>query len=196
MHIALYVHGTLWSQLILRDFVDGLVPIWHQASCNNRDKFGQLAHIRSTPTQCFTSWHFCVCHHHAVKQLWYVTTHYNDVIMSAMASQITSLAIVYSSVYSRRRSKKISKLRVTSLYVGNSPVTVTRKMFPDDDVIMLWMRWLDKLHIHISSSWVGNYNVNPWLWLFIYALISMNVSMVERDPSTRTTHSFTRPARN
>ena len=32
--------------------------------------------------------------------------HYNDVIMGAMASQITSLTIVYSTVYSRRRSKK------------------------------------------------------------------------------------------
>ena len=45
----------------------------------------------------------------------------------------------------RRRSKKTSKLRVTGLYVGNSPGPVnsphkgpvTRKMFPFDDVIML-----------------------------------------------------------
>ena len=44
----------------------------------------------------------------------------------------------------RRRSKKISKLRVTGLCVGNSPEPVnsphkgpvTRKMFPFDDVIM------------------------------------------------------------
>ena len=70
--------------------------------------------------------------------------HYNDVIMSAMASQITSLTIVYSTVYSRRRSKKTSKLRVTGPCGGNSPVTggfphkgpITRKMFPFDDVIM------------------------------------------------------------
>ena len=46
----------------------------------------------------------------------------------------------------RRRSTKTSKLRVTGLCVGNSPVTgefphklpVTRKMFPFDDVITLW----------------------------------------------------------
>ena len=45
----------------------------------------------------------------------------------------------------RRRSKKISKLRVTGLCVGNSPgpvnsphkCPVTRKMFPFDDVIMM-----------------------------------------------------------
>ena len=46
----------------------------------------------------------------------------------------------------RRRSNKTSKLRVTGLCVGNSPGPVnfphkgpvTRKMFPFDDVIMLW----------------------------------------------------------
>ena len=48
---------------------------------------------------------------------------HNGVIMRAMASQITCLTIVYSTVYSRRRSKKTSKLRVTGLCEGNSPVT-------------------------------------------------------------------------
>ena len=43
--------------------------------------------------------------------------------MSTMASQITSLTIVYSTVYSRRKSQKTSKLRVTGLCEGNSPVT-------------------------------------------------------------------------
>ena len=70
--------------------------------------------------------------------------HHNDVIMSAMASEITNLTIVYSTVDSRRRLKKTSKLRVTGLCERNSPVAgtsphkgpVTRKMFPFDDVIM------------------------------------------------------------
>ena len=48
--------------------------------------------------------------------------HYNDVIMSATASQINSLTIVYSTVYSMCRSKKTSKLRITGLCTGNSPV--------------------------------------------------------------------------
>ena len=50
-----------------------------------------------------------------------VIIHYNDVIMGAMASQITSLTIGYSTVYSRRRSKKTSKLRVTGLCVCGFP---------------------------------------------------------------------------
>ena len=65
----------------------------------------------------------------------------NDVIISTMASQITSLTIVYSTIYSRCRSKKTPKLRVTGL-CGRWPVNsphkgpVTWKMFPFDDVIM------------------------------------------------------------
>ena len=48
--------------------------------------------------------------------------HYNDVIMGAMSSQITSLTIVYSRLF-RCRWMKTSKLRVTGLCAGNSPVT-------------------------------------------------------------------------
>ena len=73
-----------------------------------------------------------------------VTNHYSDDIMSTMASQISSIMIVYPIVYSVR-SKKTSKLRVTGLCAGNSPVTgefsaqrtSNAKMCPFDDVIML-----------------------------------------------------------
>ena len=44
--------------------------------------------------------------------------------MRAMAPQITNFMIVYPTVYSRRRSKKTSKLRVTGLCEENPPVTV------------------------------------------------------------------------
>ena len=49
--------------------------------------------------------------------------HHNEVIMSAMASQITSLTIVYSTVHLMRGSKKTSKLGIIGLCAGNSPVT-------------------------------------------------------------------------
>ena len=52
--------------------------------------------------------------------------HYNDVIMSAVASQITSLTIVYSTVYSRRRSKKTSKLSATGFCEGNRWIPRTK----------------------------------------------------------------------
>ena len=73
--------------------------------------------------------------------------HYYDVIMGTMASQITSLCLL-NRLFGRR-SKKASKLRVTVLCAGNSPVTgefpaqkaSTRKMFPFDDVIMESLWW-------------------------------------------------------
>ena len=83
--------------------------------------------------------------------------HYNDVIMSAMASQVTSLTIVYSTVYSSRRSKKTSKLRVTGLCAVNSPHKgpVTRKTFPFDDVIMGW---------HVVITWISRWCHDGWAW--------------------------------
>ena len=70
--------------------------------------------------------------------------HYCDVIMGAVASQITSLTIVYSTVYSdadqRKHQSSASLAFVRGIHRGpvNSPHkwTVTRKMFPFDDVIM------------------------------------------------------------
>ena len=48
---------------------------------------------------------------------------YDDVIMGAMTSLITSLTIVYTRVYLGADKKKTSKFRLTSFCVGNSPVT-------------------------------------------------------------------------
>ena len=69
--------------------------------------------------------------------------HYCDVIMGAVSSQITSLTIVYSTVYSdadqRKHQSSASLAFVRGIHRGpvNSPHKwpVTRKMFPFDDVI-------------------------------------------------------------
>ena len=71
-------------------------------------------------------------------------THYSDVIMVAMASQITSLTIVYSTIYSGADQRKHQSSPSLAFVWGihrwpvNSPhkEPVTRKMFPFDDVIM------------------------------------------------------------
>ena len=70
--------------------------------------------------------------------------HYSDVIMGAMAAQITSLTIVHSTVYSgagQRKPQSSASLAFMwgiHLWPVNSPHKwpVTRKMFPFDDVIM------------------------------------------------------------
>ena len=59
--------------------------------------------------------------------------HKNDVIMSAMASQITSLSIVYSSVYLGADQRKHQS---SSSLAFMWEVTGDRKMFSFDDVIM------------------------------------------------------------
>ena len=46
------------------------------------------------------------CHKKFVLELQIIGSHYNDVIMTTMASQITSLAIVYSIVYSSADQRK------------------------------------------------------------------------------------------
>ena len=71
-----------------------------------------------------------------------IMDHYNDVIMSALASQITSLTIVYSTVYSDQRKHQsfasLAFVRGIHRSPGNSPYKgpVPRKMFPFDDVII------------------------------------------------------------
>ena len=72
--------------------------------------------------------------------------HYIDVVMSAMASQITSLSIVYSTVYSNQRKHQSSASLAFVRVIHQSPVNsphkgpVTRKMFPLDDVIMRFLK--------------------------------------------------------
>ena len=75
--------------------------------------------------------------------------HYGDVIMGAIASQITSLTIVCSTVYSdadqRKHQSSASLVFIRGIHRGpvNSPHKwpVTRKMCPFDDVIMLTQNW-------------------------------------------------------
>ena len=83
--------------------------------------------------------------------------------MGAMASQITSFTIVCSTVYS---SKKTSKLRVTGLCAGNSPVTgeFPAQMASDAENVSIWWRH------HDTNGWNNNFGakqttdhyINQW----------------------------------
>ena len=94
------------------------------------------------------------------------TIHYGDVIMGAMASQITSLTIVYLTVYSDADQRKHQSSASLAFVWGirQGPVNfphkwpVTRKMFPFDDVIMctddvwVWIRNFFPYYIgHVSN---------------------------------------------
>ena len=80
--------------------------------------------------------------------------HHSDVIMDVMASEITNLTIVCSTVTFRRRSKKTPKHRVTGLCVGNSQVTgeLPAKMASNAENVSIWWR-----HHEHSVSWGGKH---------------------------------------
>ena len=95
----------------------------------------------------------------------YRTRHYGDVIMGTITSQITSLNIVYSTVYSvadqRKHQRSASQAFVWGIHWGlvNSlhKWPVMRKMFPFDDVIMGYSQtllpfWEGNLHLLMADE--------------------------------------------
>ena len=103
--------------------------------------------------------------------------HCSDVIMCAMASQITNHTIVYSTVYSggdqRKHQSSASPAFVQGIHRWqvNSPHKwpVTRKMFPFDNVIMHKVtrrlvnnsRKIPKPWVCVSDISIGNWRVVP-----------------------------------
>ena len=94
--------------------------------------------------------------------MWWINTwlwHYNDVIMNRMASQMTSLTIVYSTVYSGTDQRKHQSSALLAFVRGihrwpvNSPHKwlVTREMFPFDDVIMSFCS-VTSTHLHSRKT--------------------------------------------
>ena len=127
-----FIIDTVWGWQIMIIFVCPIAMI----SINNSSQY------RRVMVSTLPNWEV---------NLRLVIYHYSDVLMCAMASQITSLTIVYATVYSKRRSNKTSKLRITGLCAGNSPVTGE---FPAGSVsnvenISIWWRH------HVGSIWTS-----------------------------------------
>ena len=102
---------------------------------------------------------------------------YSDVIMGAIASPITSLTIVCSSVFFQAQIKENTKAPHHRLCEGNPPVTggfpsqraSNTDFFPFDDVIM------------------GSLKVPLWSWI----LVSKELDSLSRDaPATNICQSF------
>ena len=112
---------------------------------------------------------FCNLQHMHYFDAW-CSWHYNDVTMSHIATQITSLTIVYSTVYSvadQRRNQSSAPLAfVRGIHRGpvNSPHKgpVTRKMFPFDDVIMAVHDFVPVYLMKYAQSMFGI--VSLWLY--------------------------------
>ena len=105
--------------------------------------------------------------------------------MDTMASQITSLTIVYSNVYSRRRSKKISKLRVTGLCEANSPVTgefPTQRASNGENVSIWWHHHGPRFMTPMASlTWLSLNKLTSQQTIFSLSLLNT------RDPFTKLT---------
>ena len=91
-----------------------------------------------------------------------IATNYNNIIMGAIASQITSITIVYSIVYpdadQRKHQSSASLAFVRGIHRG--PVnsqhkwSVTRKIVLFDDVIMWnWYRQVHEVSLYFEQTW-------------------------------------------
>ena len=115
--------------------------------------------------------------------------HHNDVMMGAIAFQITSLTIVYSTVYSDADQKKhqssASLAFVWGIHQGPHKWPVTPKMFPFDDVIM--KRHYNKIK-HMRETDNGNeicsssFDALCFLWWFIVDSIAVSSHVSTSDP--------------
>ena len=110
---------------------------------------------------------------------WSLLVHYSDVTMNVMASQITSLTIVYSTVYSGADQRKHQSSATLAFVwaIHRDPVNsphkgpVTRKMFPFDDVIMFLCHinaTLREIFPGTKLFWMPDliYLINLYIWDF------------------------------
>ena len=133
-------HMTGWSNLN--------IPCHQYCRFHNRnrhtagtDPLYRIGTLEAKKPHKQVRWQTCVC-------IYVTILYYSDVIVSTMASQITSLTIVYSTVYSNEDQTKHQSSASQAFVRGNHrwPVNsphkwpVTRKMFPFNDVITIWNR--------------------------------------------------------
>ena len=115
--------------------------------------------------------------------------HYSDVRVDAIASQITSLTIVYSNIYSSPDQSKHQSSASLAFVWGihrrpvNSPHKwpVTRKMFPFDDVFM-FPTWLLVACWHHSHQPIGSHSrksLSVYLtWIFFINACPWSISQI------------------
>ena len=120
----------------------------------------------------------------------YLSIHYCDVIMGPIASQITSLTIVYSTAYSEADQRKHQSSASLAFVRGihRWPVNsthkwpVTRKMLPFGDVIMFWAT--------LSNTSTPRENLSQYYWpqrfIFLYSSICKLLTHLPLDKMTAT----------
>ena len=123
-----------------------MVVTRHWVNCPYENTTGHALEIYPLGTA------FNTCSNHNWKIRVMTSLHYDDVIMGTIASQITSLTIVYSTV---------SKLRATGLCAGNSPVTCGE--FTGD-------RWIPRAQMASNAE-----NVSIWWRHHGFRVLNTNI---------------------
>ena len=83
---------------------------------------------------------------------WMITHHYNDIIMGAIASQITSLTIVYSTIYSDADQRKHqSSASLAFVWV---PGEFPAKMASNAENVAIWWRHHDIEIVMLRWWWI------------------------------------------
>ena len=177
-----YTNFSGWDINGLLQDCSNSIAIWSSTTFSNTRNVKHNYHIFTCfPSLCFVSF----------KSSW---PHYHDVTMDSIASQITSLTIVYSAVYSaadqRKHQSSASLAFVRGIHRGpvNSPHKgpVTRKMFPFDDVIMLVLFF--GLLPPGDIREIEGFAMHIYIYIYIYAAqgkLELFFTMHQRDTKPR-----------
>ena len=98
-------------------------------------------------------------------------SHYSDVIMDTIAFQITSLTIVYSTVYSAADQRK---------HQSSASLAFVQKLFPSDDVIMIYNIFVYSSATCCLNTMVYNHKIHQRYlhseyWFPIMTLLNMAI---------------------
>ena len=109
--------------------------------------------------------------------------HYRDVIMRAMASQITSFTIVYSTVYSGADQRKHQSSASLAFVRGihRWPVTgeFPAQMASNAENVSIWWRHHGLAGQPLARGWqVSNPSISLLFWVHLLAAITLYVHMV------------------
>ena len=119
----------------------------HNASCTDEKGATRFLCFLNLHYKSMNAWNvFKFLCHFCISNVPSLLHHYNDVIMSAMVSQINGVSIVYSNVCSGADQRKHQSSSASMALWGEFTVDqwkgpVTRKMFPFDDVITMLKLW-------------------------------------------------------
>ena len=147
-------NADLWMFSVLLDWISCWtnkgVPSNLSRSCDCND-LSEHAYINTLDHYLRTENEACWRGSYLIRSHRDLSSHYNDVIMGAIASQITSLTIVFSTIYldtdqrKHQSSASLASVRGIHRVPVNFPHKwpLSRKMFPFDDFIMLYdiLKW-------------------------------------------------------